>query len=102
MATSSQTSETERRRRKQTAYNEAHGIVPHTVVKDVRDLLRLGESGEDARDRRSGVRMTEAEKRLEIERLEKQMKEAARMLEFEIAADLRDRIIQLRGKPKNK
>ena len=92
--------ETERRRKKQTAYNEAHGIVPQTVVKDVRDLLRLGESNEDARDRRSGLRMTEAEKRMEIERLEKQMKEAARMLEFEIAADLRDRIIQLRGKPK--
>ena len=92
--------ETERRRKKQTAYNEAHGIVPQTVVKDVRDLLRLGESGDDARDRRSGLRMTEAEKRMEIERLEKQMKEAARMLEFEIAADLRDRIIQLRGKPK--
>ena len=46
--------------------------------------------------------MTEAEKRMEIDRLEKQMKEAARMLEFEIAADLRDRIIQLRGKPKTK
>ena len=92
--------ETERRRKKQTAYNKAHGIVPQTVVKDVRDLLRLGESGEDARHERSGVRMTEAERRMEIERLEKQMKEAARMLEFEIAADLRDRIIQLRGKPK--
>ena len=94
--------ETERRRKKQTAYNEAHGIVPRTVAKDVRDLLRLGESGEDARDKRSGIRMTEAEKRMEIERLEKQMKEAARMLEFEIAADLRDRIIQLRGKPRTK
>ena len=96
--------ETERRRKKQQAYNAAHGIVPQTVIKDVRDLLRLGESGEDAktvRDKR-GVRMTEAEKRMEIERLEKQMKEAARMLEFEIAADLRDRIIQLRGKPKTK
>ena len=93
--------ETERRRKKQTAYNEAHGIVPHTVVKDVRDLLRLGESGDDgARHEKSGVRMTEAERRMEIDRLEKQMKEAARMLEFEIAADLRDRIIQLRGKPK--
>ena len=96
--------ETERRRKKQTAYNEAHGIVPQTVIKDVRDLLRLGESGEDekaVRDKR-GIRMTEAEKRMEIERLEKQMKEAARMLEFEIAADLRDRIIRLRGKPKTK
>ena len=92
--------ETERRRKKQTAYNEAHGIVPKTVVKDVRDLLRLGESDADARHERTGLKMTEAERRMEIERLEKQMKEAARMLEFEIAADLRDRIIQLRGKPK--
>ena len=92
--------ETERRRKKQQAFNEAHGIVPHTVIKDVRDLLRLGESGDDAKQEKSGVRMTEAERKMEIERLEKQMKEAARMLEFEIAADLRDRIIQLRGKPK--
>ncbi len=92
--------ETERRRKKQTAYNAAHGIVPRTVVKDVRGLLRLGEDESDVRDQRSGLRMTEAERRMEIDRLEKQMKEAARMLEFEIAADLRDRIIRLRGKPK--
>ena len=68
----------------------------------MRDLLRLGESDADARHERSGLKMTEAERRMEIDRLEKQMKEAARMLEFEIAADLRDRIIQLRGKPKTK
>ena len=94
--------ETERRRKKQTEYNTAHGIVPKTVVKDVRDLLRLGEGGEGARSEKTGVRMTEAERKMEIERLEKQMKEAARMLEFEIAADLRDRIIALRGKPRKK
>ena len=73
--------ETERRRKKQQAFNEAHGIVPHTVIKDVRDLLRLGESGDDAKQEKSGVRMTEAERKMEIERLEKQMKEAARMLD---------------------
>ena len=72
--------ETERRRKKQTEYNTAHGIVPKTVVKDVRDLLRLGEDGEGARSEKTGVRMTEAERKMEIERLEKQMKEAARML----------------------
>ena len=94
--------ETERRRKKQTEYNTAHGIVPKTVVKDVRDLLRLGEDGEGARSEKTGVRMTEAERKMEIERLEKQMKEAARMLEFEIAADLRDRIIALRGKSRKK
>ena len=96
--------ETERRRRKQTAYNEAHGIVPRTVIKDVRGLLRLGDGAEEAapKHEKTGVKMTEAERRMEIERLEKQMKEAARMLEFEIAADLRDRIIQLRGKPRTK
>ena len=92
--------ETERRRKKQKAYNEAHGIVPQTVVKDVRGLLRLDGGDEQPRHEKSGVRMTEAERRMEIDRLEKQMKEAARMLEFEIAAELRDRIIQLRGKPK--
>ena len=85
-------------------YETDNGTAVQLTEQDVRDLLRLGESGEDekaVRDKR-GIRMTEAEKRMEIERLEKQMKEAARMLEFEIAADLRDRIIRLRGKPKTK
>lgn len=90
--------ETERRRKKQTAYNEAHGIVPKTIVKDIRDLMQFSESTSDMKRGRSAVKMTDKERRAEIERLEKQMKEAAKMLEFEIAAELRDRIILLKGK----
>ena len=90
--------ETERRRKKQTAYNEAHGIVPKTIVKDIRDLMQFSESKSDMKKGRTAVKMTDRERLAEIERLEKQMKEAAKMLEFEIAAELRDRIILLKGK----
>ena len=87
--------ETERRRKKQQAYNEAHGIVPQTIVKSVRDLLEI--SSEVTEKRRDGVKMTAAEVRAEIAKLEKEMKKAAQMLEYEYAAVLRDRIIELRG-----
>lgn len=90
--------ETERRRKKQQAYNEAHGIVPKTIVKDIRDLMQFSESKSDMKKGKTAVKMTERERLAEIERLEKQMKEAAKMLEFEIAAELRDRIILLKGK----
>ncbi len=89
--------ETERRRAKQIKYNEEHGIVPTTILKDVRAILEISGSPNPAKgDRR--VKMTERERKEEIARLEKKMKEAAAMLEFEIAADLRDRIIKLREK----
>ncbi|MCQ2405765.1 MAG: excinuclease ABC subunit UvrB [Oscillospiraceae bacterium] len=89
--------ETERRRAKQIKYNEEHGIVPKTILKDVRAILEISGSPNPAKgDRR--VKMTERERKEEIARLEKKMKEAAAMLEFEIAADLRDRIIKLREK----
>ncbi|MBE6913559.1 MAG: excinuclease ABC subunit UvrB [Ruminococcaceae bacterium] len=92
--------ETERRRAKQTAYNEAHGIVPKTIVKDIRDLMQISDSSSDMKRAGSNVKMTDRERRAEIERLEKQMKDAAKMLEFEIAAELRDRIIMLKGEIK--
>ena len=91
--------ETERRRKKQMEYNAAHGIVPKTIVKDVRDLMQLSGAKSEMKRGKSKVKMTERERLAEIEKLEKQMKEAAKMLEFEIAAQLRDRIILLRGKP---
>ncbi len=87
--------ETERRRKKQTEYNLAHGITPETVIKSVRELMDIS-APPSAKDHR-GMKMTERERRAEIERLEKKMKEAAKMLEFEIAAQLRDRIIRLKG-----
>ena len=88
--------ETNRRRAKQAAYNQAHGIVPKTIVKSVRELLEIS-SDVEAPKRADGVKMTEAERRAEITRLEAQMKKAAEMLEYEYAAVLRDRLIELRG-----
>ena len=88
--------ETKRRRDLQDAYNKANGIVPQTVIKSVRDLIEISSSNAE-RKGRSGVKMTKAEKEKEIARLEKQMKEAARMMEYEYAAILRDQIIELRG-----
>lgn len=89
--------ETERRRKKQTDYNTAHGITPKTVTKSVRDLLEISTDGKNTSKRRDGVKMTEAERRAEADALEKKMKAAAKMLEFELAAQLRDEIIRLRG-----
>ena len=89
--------ETERRREIQQTYNEANGIVPKTVIKSVRDLIEIS-SPTAERKGRSGIKLTKAEKEKEIARLEKQMKEAARMMEYEYAAILRDQIIELRGK----
>ena len=88
--------ETKRRRDLQDAYNKANGIIPQTVIKSVRDLIEISSSTAERRGR-SGVKMTKAEKEKEIARLEKQMKEAARMMEYEYAAILRDQIIELRG-----
>ena len=89
--------ETERRRAKQQAYNEKNGIVPKTIIKSVRELLEISDSKGVSAHKESGVRMTRREREEAIEKLEKKMKEAAKMLEFEYAAELRDRIIRLRG-----
>ena len=88
--------ETARRRQIQDDYNKANGIVPKTIIKSVRDLIEIS-SPTAERKGRSGVKMTKVEKEKEIARLEKQMKEAARMMEYEYAAVLRDQIIELRG-----
>jgi len=88
-------SETESRREKQRAFNEEHGIVPKTVIKSVRELLEISKRG-DA-ESRDGVKLTGRELREEVTRLEKEMAAAAKLLEFEYAATLRDRIIKLRG-----
>ena len=88
--------ETKRRRDIQDAYNKAHGVEPKTIIKSVRDLIEISSPSAE-RKGRSGVKMTRAEKEKEIARLEKQMKEAARMMEYEYAAILRDQIIELRG-----
>ena len=89
--------ETERRRAKQEAYNKEHGIVPKTIIKEVLDVLAISSDSNSEFKRKDGVKMTASERKETIERLEKQMKEAAKMLEFELAAQLRDTIIRLRG-----
>lgn len=88
--------ETERRRTKQDAFNKAHGIVPKTIIKSVRDVIDL--SNNEPREYDSNEKQLTKLQRAElIAKLEKQMKDAAKMLEFEYAAELRDRIIKLRG-----
>ena len=88
--------ETQRRRSIQDAYNKANGIVPKTIVKDVRELIEITQSEAEA-TRKDGVKMTKVERDREIARLEKEMRAAAKMMEYEYAAVLRDRIIELRG-----
>ncbi len=88
--------ETERRRKKQKAYNEEHNIVPRTIVKDIRDIIEIS-SAADAVTRPDGVKLTSAERKRLIDDLEAKMRKAAQMLEYEIAAQLRDEIIRLRG-----
>ena len=90
--------ETERRRGIQDAYNQEHGIVPKTIIKGIREVLEISKmaEGETIRGRKK-KKLSEQERAAEIAKLEKEMKEAAKMLEFEYAAVLRDRIIELKG-----
>ena len=88
--------ETERRRSIQDAYNKTHGIVPKTIVKDIRALIEITQNESEAMGK-GNVKMTKVEREREIARLEKEMRAAAKMMEYEYAAVLRDRIIELRG-----
>ena len=90
--------ETKRRREKQIKYNKEHNIVPQTIRKDIRDILEISSVTEKAVSKSNGVKMTERERKEAIEQLEVKMKKAASMLEYEIAAQLRDEIIRLRGR----
>ncbi len=87
--------ETERRRRLQHEFNEAHGIVPRTIRKSVREMVEIGRTAEEA-SAMTKKKLSRAEAMETIARLEKEMKVASKMLEFEYAALLRDQIIQLR------
>ena len=88
--------ETERRRAIQERYNEAHGIVPKTIIKGVSEILEISTKADDGKSKKKH-KYTAAEKRLMIEKLTKEMKAAAKLLEFEHAAYLRDRIKELGG-----
>lgn len=86
-------SETERRRDIQSRYNTEHGITPKTVIKDVRDIIEIGQK---VKDEKPISKMSRIEKETEIKRLTAEMKQAAKILEFEHAAYLRDKINKLR------
>ena len=94
--------ETERRRQIQDDYNQAHGIVPKTIVKSIRDLIEISASPTPERKGKNGVKMTRQELAREIEKLESQMRKAAHMMEYEYAAVLRDEIIRLRAEAEKK
>ena len=87
--------ETERRRSIQTAYNEEHGIVPKTIIKEIRGSIEISDKEET--NRMLTRRMGKMERQAEIERLTREMKEAAKILEFEHAAFLRDQIERLKN-----
>ncbi|MBE6667191.1 MAG: excinuclease ABC subunit UvrB [Ruminococcaceae bacterium] len=87
--------ETERRRRIQKEYNEANGIVPKTIVKDVRDVIEIGKAAEK-KNKEAVKKLSAKERDKMVETLTRQMKLAAKNLEFEQAAYLRDRIAELR------
>lgn len=86
-------SETERRRDIQSRYNTEHGITPKTVIKDVHDIIEIGQK---VKDEKPISKMSRIEKETEIKRLTAEMKQAAKILEFEHAAYLRDKINKLR------
>ena len=88
--------ETERRRELQIKYNEEHDIVPKTVTKKVAEILEISTHKEAGKEKKK-KKLTAAERKLMIEQLTKEMKAAAKLLEFEHAAFLRDKIKQLEG-----
>ena len=92
--------ETNRRRKIQMAYNEEHGIIPKTIVKDVRELIEIGVSPSkaDKLEKKDAKKLSREEKSKLAEELTKQMKDAAKILDFERAAYLRDKIASLRLK----
>lgn len=90
-------SETERRRSIQMKYNEQHGIVPKTIIKDVSDVIEITAKDRSVEEKaKSGRKLNRQERQQLIEQLTKEMKAAAKLLEFEHAAYLRDRIQKLK------
>lgn len=87
--------ETERRRSIQEAYNKEHGITPKTIVKEVSDIIEISTHKDEGE--KPYKKMTKAEREQLVEKLTKEMKAAARLLEFEHAAYLRDKIKKLKG-----
>ncbi|MBM7707913.1 excinuclease ABC subunit UvrB [Enterococcus lemanii] len=92
--------ETARRRGIQEAYNQEHGIVPKTIIKEIRDLIKISKVAEDSEEYvgTDYNQLTKAEKELFILKLEAEMRAAAKALDFEKAATLRDTVLELKAK----
>ncbi len=90
--------ETARRREIQMAYNETHGIIPQTIKKDIRDLISISKAAESdvAETAVDYETMSRSERKEAIKTLQKQMQEAAELLDFEMAAQIRDMILELK------
>ncbi len=86
--------ETNRRREKQMKYNEEHGIIPKTIVKDVREIIEISAKVDENKEY---SKMSKTEKNALIAKLTEEMKAAAKILEFEHAAMLRDKIEKIRN-----
>ena len=89
--------ETNRRRKIQTEFNEAHGIIPKTIKKDIRDIIEIGRADEKSVKKEKSKKLSAKEREKLINELTKQMRDASRRLEFEQAAFIRDRIKEIRG-----
>ncbi len=93
--------ETNRRREKQTAYNEKYNITPTTIRKDVRDVIKATVASEEqesySEKTKSIAKLSKTEKSKVIENMDKEMKDAAKALDFEKAAELRDIILELKA-----
>ena len=93
-------SETKRRRAIQEEYNEKHGITPKTIQKDIRDVIRATHAAEEQEDYKPTAafgKMSKKERDRLIHDMEKEMKEAAKALDFERAAELRDLLFELKA-----
>jgi len=91
--------ETARRLSIQEAYNEEHGIVPKTIIKEIRDLIAITKVAEETGEytTTSYEELSREEKATLLLKLEKEMKDAAKALDFETAATLRDTILELKA-----
>ncbi len=89
--------ETNRRRELQQAFNAEHGIIPKTIIKDVRDVIEISTKEEVEYSARQRSKLSKAQTQALIDKLTAQMKQAAKLLEFEHAAFLRDKIKELKG-----
>ena len=91
--------ETARRREIQMAYNKEHGIVPQTIKKEIRDLISITKANEAevAEDTVDYSAMNKKERKELVKKLEKQMQEAVEVLDFELAAQIRDMMLEVKA-----